>query len=101
MKLKFLSALLFLSQFIYAQEETLLQKTNEGNMEGTLLLPDLKTKMPLVIIVAGSGPTDRDGNNEAMPNNSLKMIAEELQKNNIASFRFDKRGVGKSSDIAI
>ena len=99
MKFKVLFALLLLSQFIYAQEEVLVLKTGKGDLEGTLLLPDQKQKMPLVLIVAGSGPTDRDGNNDGMQNNSLKMIAEELQKNNIASFRFDKRGIGQSSDV--
>lgn len=99
MKLKFLFTLLFLAQLIYSQEEILVQKTVSGNLEGTLLIPDLKKKMPVVLIVAGSGPTDRNGNNEMMENNSLKLIAEELALNNIASFRFDKRGIGQSSDV--
>lgn len=99
MNSKFLFLFLFLSNFIFCQEEKLTQKSFDGPLEGTLLLPELQKKMPLVIIVAGSGPTDRDGNNDGMQNNSLKMLAEELQKNNIASFRFDKRGIGQSSDV--
>ena len=50
----------------------------------------------LAIIIAGSGPTDRDGNNSSMKSNYLKMLAEELNKNGISSFRYDKRGVSKS-----
>ncbi len=50
----------------------------------------------LAIIIAGSGPTDRDGNNSSMKSNYLKILAEELNKNGISSFRYDKRGVSKS-----
>jgi alpha-beta hydrolase superfamily lysophospholipase len=50
----------------------------------------------LAIIIAGSGPTDRDGNNSSMKSNYLKMLAEELNKKGISSFRYDKRGVSKS-----
>ena len=45
----------------------------------------------LTIIVAGSGPTDRDGNNPLYQNNSLKMLAEALYEQDISSFRYDKR----------
>lgn len=59
-------------------------------VEGTLLVPEVDA-CPLVIIIAGSGPTDRDGNQPMMKNNSLRFLAEELYKNKIASFRYDKR----------
>jgi hypothetical protein len=66
-------------------------------VEGTLLIPTSKTPVPLVIIIAGSGPTDRDGNNPLSgKSNSYKLLAEGLAQNNIASLRYDKRGVGKS-----
>ncbi len=65
-------------------------------ISGTLLMPKRVKQAPLVIIVSGSGPTDRDGNQVIMKNNSLKYLAEALRKSKIASFRFDKRGVGKS-----
>ncbi|MBI3711989.1 MAG: alpha/beta fold hydrolase [Burkholderiales bacterium] len=57
-----------------------------------------KQKPPVVLIIAGSGPTDRNGNSAGLPgkNNSLKMLAEELAIAGIASLRFDKRGVGES-----
>lgn len=60
-------------------------------IDGTLLLPDPGKKIPLAIIIAGSGPTDRDGNQPMMVNNSLKFLAEGLYKKGIASFRYDKR----------
>jgi alpha/beta superfamily hydrolase len=65
-------------------------------IEGSLL--SASTAQKLVIIIAGSGPTDRNGNSIAGINcNTYKQLAEELSKNNIASFRYDKRGIGKSS----
>ena len=52
----------------------------------------------LAIIIAGSGPTDRNGNNPmGVAANSYKMIADELDAQNIATFRYDKRGIGKSA----
>lgn len=60
-------------------------------VEGTLLRPTDQSKVPLVIIVQGSGPTDRNGNQPMMENNSLKMLAEGLKEQGIASFRYDKR----------
>src|SRR5437773_1075003 len=71
--------------------------TQKGNISGTLLIPDSVKISPVVLIIAGSGPTDRNGNNPlAGNNNSLKMLAEELGKNGISSVRYDKRGIAKS-----
>ena len=57
-----------------------------------------KQKVPVVMIIQGSGPTDKDGNSAGIPgkNNSLKMLAEALAEEGIASLRFDKRGMGLS-----
>jgi uncharacterized protein len=80
-----------------AQSETIVQlETKTGTLEGSLLVPEGETGIPVVLIIAGSGPTDRDGNNPGMKNNSLKMLATELLKNRIATLRYDKRGIGKS-----
>lgn len=61
-----------------------------------------KKKLPVVLIIQGSGPTDKDGNSAALngKNNSLKLLAELLAKNGIASLRFDKRGLGLSKEAA-
>ncbi len=71
-----------------------------GRLYGTLGVPENLTNMPAVLIIAGSGPTDRQGNNLYFDgdNNSLKMVSEALLENGIASLRYDKRGVGESSD---
>jgi hypothetical protein len=71
-----------------------------GAIHGTLLLPaDVSKPVPVVLIIAGSGPTDRDGNNPIIPghNDSLKMLATDFAMNGIASLRYDKRGIGQSA----
>jgi len=83
------------SVFTLAQEEIIVLETPTGNIEGTLLVPS-KENSPLVLIIAGSGPTDRNGNNPSLKNNSLIMLAQGLYENNIASLRFDKRGISRS-----
>ena len=60
-------------------------------IDGTLLIPNEVEKPNLVIIIGGSGPTDRNGNQSFLKNNSLKKLAEELSSNKIATFRYDKR----------
>ncbi|MBT8324321.1 MAG: alpha/beta hydrolase [Winogradskyella sp.] len=62
-------------------------------IDGTLLTPLNSTNPNLAIIIAGSGPTDRNGNQNFAKNNSLKQIAESLSNAGIATFRYDKRVV--------
>ena len=88
--------LFFTAYIMHSQEEAITLKTASGNLQGTLLLPEVE-KPPVVLIIAGSGPTDRNGNNPSLKPNYLKMLAEGLHKNNIASLRFDKRGIAESA----
>ncbi|MFM8742029.1 MAG: alpha/beta hydrolase, partial [Cytophagales bacterium] len=74
--------------------------TKSGNLFGTVTTPGFGNKFPIVLIIAGSGPTDRDGNNPIMKNNSLKFLAYGLAKQGIASLRYDKRGIGESKTAA-
>lgn len=60
-------------------------------VDGTLLTPKDIDKPILAIIIAGSGPTDRNGNQDFLKSNNLKKLAESLSNNNIATFRYDKR----------
>ncbi len=91
----FFISIVFVSTFLQAQEETITLQTSAGNIEGTLLLPSVE-KPTIALIIAGSGPTDRDGNSGGLKMNYLKMLAEGLYENNIASIRYDKRGIGAS-----
>ena len=70
-------------------------------IDGTILVPKTAEKIPLAIIIGGSGPTDRNGNQQMMENNSLRYLAEGLYKNNIASFRYDKRIVKQMKERTI
>jgi len=80
-------------------ESPVLVKILSGSISGTLTMPkNASGKVPVVIIIPGSGPTDRDGNSVKtnLNTNAYKMIAAGLGKNGIASLRYDKRMVGES-----
>lgn len=59
-------------------------------VDGSLILPEGKVES-IVIIIPGSGPTDRNGNQNFLKSNVLKKFAEGLASESIASFRYDKR----------
>lgn len=70
-------------------------------VRGTLRMPAAPSVPPVVLIVAGSGPTDRDGNsNQGLHTDDLKQIAEGLAARGIASVRYDKRGIAASDKVA-
>lgn len=94
MKKSILSLLLLFPVILFGQQKNIVTAEIAINplIIGTLFNPeitDLNTK--LVILIAGSGPTDRNGNQEQNQNNSLKFLAEALAKNGIAVFSYDKR----------
>ncbi len=97
-----LSVTLFIGLFSSLAQATVLQRpisldTGNGELFGSLLLPKSDTPVPVVLIISGSGPTDRDGNNpEGGRNDSLKRLAWLLARHDIASVRYDKRGVAAS-----
>jgi alpha-beta hydrolase superfamily lysophospholipase len=80
-------------------ESPILLKTLSGTLSGTVAVPaNASGKMPVVLIIPGSGAIDRNGNNAQanLNTNTYKQIAESLAKNGIASLRYDKRMVGQS-----
>jgi pimeloyl-ACP methyl ester carboxylesterase len=80
-----------MASFTKAQTFTTTNLTINRHVDGTLLVPESVEHPPLVIIIAGSGPTDRNGNQSFMKNDMLKKLAEGLSKTGIATFRYDKR----------
>jgi len=82
------------------QETEITLTTPTGEIFGTLTTPEQTNQtpatVPVALIIAGSGPTDRNGNNPAMRNDSLKLLAAALAQNGIASVRYDKRGIAAS-----
>ena len=79
-------------------ERELVLPTAWGRLAGTLLLPDTPPPWPAALLIAGSGPTDRDGNNPLLEKriDNLKRLAHALAARGVASLRYDKRGVGAS-----
>jgi pimeloyl-ACP methyl ester carboxylesterase len=73
-------------------------ETAAGTLAGSLRVPP-GGRPPVVLLIAGSGPTDRDGNTPLLPgkNDSLKLLADALAAEGLASLRYDKRGVGASA----
>ncbi|HET7360613.1 MAG TPA: alpha/beta fold hydrolase [Salinimicrobium sp.] len=100
-KFLFFSVLL-LTFSSFAQEVKINEEDISINkyVTGSLLVPFSEESLTLVILIQGSGPIDRNGNNPRMTNNSLKMLARGLAKNGIASFRYDKR-ISKMKDLEI
>lgn len=74
-------------------------RVGDAMLHGTLLRPSAAAQPPVALIIAGSGPTDRDGNSAMIPgkNNSLRQLADGLAAAGIASLRYDKRGIAQSS----
>lgn len=82
----------------HAAETPIALDTPGGQLAGTLELPAGAGKPRLALLIAGSGPTDRDGNSSLIPgrNDSLKLLAAGLAEAGIATVRYDKRGIGES-----
>jgi len=70
---------------------------------GSLLTPERARPGPAVLLIAGSGPTDRDGNSPlpAVKPANLKLIAEALAAAGVPSLRYDKRAIAKSAPAAL
>lgn len=97
--MKIIFVTLFMCLFpIIAEAEDVILKTPTGDLYGTLEMAEGAGPHSVVLMIAGSGLTDRDGNTTVLQgkNNSHKMLAEALQKKGIASLRYDKRGIAES-----
>jgi pimeloyl-ACP methyl ester carboxylesterase len=96
----FVMAMLLLGQTPppVSADEAIVVATPTLTLAGSLRLPAATGKVPVALIIAGSGPTNRDGNSRMLPgnNNAYKLLAEALAAEGIASVRYDKRGIGDS-----
>lgn len=67
-----------------------------GTLYGTLTVP-ARGAETAVLLIAGSGPTDRDGNNRlGIRSDCYRLLAEELTAAGYAVLRYDKRAIGSS-----
>lgn len=72
----------------------------QGDLVGTFV--DAGKGAPVILIIPGSGPTDRDGNNPlGVTASSYRLLAEALAEKGVSTLRADKRGMfGSKSAIA-
>lgn len=69
-----------------------ISEISAGDLRGTIV--SARDSDPVVLIVPGSGPTDRDGNSPlGVSTDAYKLLAEGLAEERIASVRIDKRGM--------
>lgn len=95
----FLYLLISLQSFSQKEKEVKV-KAEIDKLYGTLLIPEGKKEVPVVLFIAGSGPTDRNGNQGMVQSNTTRLLAEGLAEKGIASLRYDKQGIGKSVKAA-
>ena len=98
MKIKILFLIGLFSGLLFSQEQQFFEKeihipSKKVTVNGALLSPETIKKIPLVIIIPGSGANDRDGNQTGGKGNSLKYLAEGLAIHNIATYRYDKSAI--------
>ena len=91
MKLSIILSLICFGAFAQEKNYVTTLVSIDQEIQGTLLSPKKQNNTPLAILIAGSGPTDRDGNQAHLKNNSLKYLAEGLAEKEITVFRYDKR----------
>ncbi|MCE1197995.1 MAG: alpha/beta hydrolase [Marinilabiliales bacterium] len=82
---------------LHAQDLPIVLSTPTGDLQGSLMMPENRLPAPVVLLISDAGPCDRDGNQPNLKNNCLKLLAESLRRNGIASVRYDKRAVGNST----
>ena len=81
--------------FPYLEEEIVFHHVNANfDMAGTLTLPEGEGVFPLILLLSGSGPQDR--NEEILGHKPFLIIADYLTKKGFAVFRYDDRGTAKS-----
>lgn len=99
MKRLFLSIIAMVSAIcsVVAQEREVVIACDWGDISATLSTP-IEGSDTAVLIVAGSGPTDRNGNSgQGLNSYAYKMLADELVKGGVAILRYDKRAIGRST----
>ena len=80
----------------YHSEDIYFENTTDGvRLAGTLTLPQAKGKYPVVVLISGSGPQDR--NEALMGHKPFLVLADFLTRNGVGVLRFDDRGTAKST----
>jgi pimeloyl-ACP methyl ester carboxylesterase len=85
-----------ISQTTQTIERKISFQSGSLTLEGTFLLPGADRKYPAVLLLPGSGQVDRDENTSKLAINVMLEMANHLASQGIATFRYDKRGIGAS-----
>lgn len=68
----------------------------DHRLVGTFLTPDKLEPFTVALLISGSGPIDRNSNFKRLQIDVMRQVADHLEAAGIASFRYDKRGVGET-----
>jgi fermentation-respiration switch protein FrsA (DUF1100 family) len=80
----------------YREQDVVFGNTQAGvELAGTLTVPPGPGPFPAVVLVAGSGPMNRD--EEVFGHRPFAVLADHLARRGLVVLRYDKRGVGKST----
>ena len=95
-----MTALLFAASV--AAEEPMVLRAEKCDLYGTLAVPESGSRT-VALIIAGSGATDRDGNNRAagLIIDCYKQLSDSLVANGYAALRYDKRAIAASASPEI
>ena len=77
------------------REMTMSSQGDSVVLSGTLTIPSIDKKHPAIILIAGSGPMNRD--EEIFGHKPFAVLADYFTRQGFAVFRYDKRGIGKST----
>jgi len=83
-----------------ADEEVRFPVPGAGELSGSLRMPAEPgdRTLPAALLIAGSGPVDRDGNAKRAPIGIQLALADVLARTGVASLRFDRRGISDGTD---
>ncbi len=79
----------------YSEDVKFENEKDKITLAGTLTLPKKEGNFPVVVLISGSGPQNRD--EEIMGHKPFLVLADHLTKNGIAVLRFDDRGTAEST----
>jgi pimeloyl-ACP methyl ester carboxylesterase len=79
----------------YSEEVRFPNDSGNVTLAGTLTLPSKSGKYPVVVLISGSGPQNRD--EEIFDHKPFLILADHLTRNGIGVLRYDDRGVGQST----
>lgn len=102
MKRLFLLITALLFAVSVAAEEPMVLRAEKCDLYGTLAVPESGSRT-VALIIAGSGATDRDGNNRAagLITDCYKQLSDSLVANGYAALRYDKRAIAASASPEI